>query len=167
MKKIIKEEVLDNNKVIYQTVYNLTRTNTYDRIVLPRIKTKELLKRYKKVKPIVFFDDIYYSLREFSIFELKNVCYLFNIPENKIIKISSKKIETIGEFFCYHSYNVPEMFIPSIEEILSQFPDDLLNEANGFCLSYYPQCIDDFRRQWEMIAAGCHKSKVKALVIKK
>ena len=162
--KIIKEENLDNEKVIIRTLDS--EGFKYQKIILPEISTEELINRYKKIKPIVRIEDLYYYLREFSLDELKNQSYIWNRHDDKREIVDMDKVETIGEFSCYHTYGYKGFFNPSIEEVLSQFPDDLLKDANLFYLYSSPQDVDDLNKQNEIVNAGCHKSKVKALVRK-
>ena len=162
--KIIKEEKLDNEKVIMRTLDSNGFVS--QKIVLPEISPEELINRYKKIKPIVRIEDLYYYLREFSLDELKNRSYIWNKYDDKREIVDMDKVETIGEFSCYHTYGYYIYFKPSIEEVLSQFPDDLLKEANLFYLYSAPQDVDDLNKQNEIINAGCHKSRVKALVRK-
>lgn len=155
----IKIEKLDNEKV---TMWTLLDCNGYEncKIILPSISDEELINRYKKIKPIIMFEDSYYDLREFTPDELRKYSYIYNIETNKKNVIDMSKLTTIGEFPCYHTYyGYHYRFKPSIEEILSQFPDNLLKDADSFYLCSIPQ--DD-----DIVKAGCHKSRVKALARK-
>ena len=165
--RIIKETKLDNKKVSMQTLYDESAQFEYTKIILPKITTKELIERYKKIKPIVQIEDIHYLLREFTTDELKHCSYIWNQDKDKRNIINKNQIETIGEFPCYHTYGYHGFFKPSIEEVLSQFPDELLKEANAFYLYHSPETCEDLNKQWDIINAGCQKSNVKALILKK
>lgn len=166
-KELIKEEKLDNDKVIMQTYHDFAFHRDSYEIVLPKITTEELIERYKKIKPIVKIEDIYYLLKEFATSELNSISYIWNKNDDKREIVDESKIETIGEFSCYHTYGYHGIFKPSIGEVLSQFPDDLLKEANSFYLYQTPEDVNDLNSQKNIVGAGCHKSKVKAIILKK
>ena len=74
--EIIKEEELDNKKVILRTV----KINNIEceEIVLPHLTDLELFERYKRIKPIVVFNSLCYYLRDYSLKELRGQSYLWN-----------------------------------------------------------------------------------------
>lgn len=166
-KKVIKTEILDNPKVVMQTLYDKSYEYEFQKIILPKITKEELISRYKRIKPIVNIDDIYYLLKEFTVEELTNLAYTWRQEKDKREMVDASSIETIGEFPCYHTYGFYGFFKPSIEEVLSQFPDDMLKQANAFYLYHRPETTYDLTKNSDIINAGCHKSTVKALVLKK
>jgi hypothetical protein len=54
-----------------------------------------------------------------------------------------------------HGYGYHCTFEPSLREVLSQIPPDLLKEAKAF-ETIGPQCIGDFYRQHRAVHAGYH-----------
>lgn len=166
-KKTLKNEIkLDNPKVIMQSFNNETK------IILPNINDNELLERYKNIKPIVYnWDDyFFYYLRNFNLNELKELTFLYDINKNISKRVKHNNcvtVDILDEFSCYHKYKSPMFFKPTIAEILSQFPDELLNEANAFYLYEYPKNSFDLNNQFDILNAGCHKSKVRALKVNK
>lgn len=116
------------------------------RLELPKISDEELVKRYEKLKPIIRFQGRVYSLREFSLEELKSYRYPFNYDylndvEARIPESTLKHIEEY-DFVCFHRYN--SMYVvkfPTVSEVLSQIAnfDNLCNAkyfevtlTNGF-----------------------------------
>ena len=170
-KTIISEQrILPNNKSILQTTKEIS-DNGFEyidkKIILPKITDEELLKRYTRIKPIVLYKEMYYYLKKYNIYQIRNYDYLWDLRKNIRKKVDMNNSEVIGEFPCFHTFGYVGMFKPSIAEVLSQFPDELIKEANAFYLSEYPQNINDLNMQSEIISAGCHKSTVKALILKK
>lgn len=163
--KLLFERLLSNYKVKFQTLYNDVIDLKYDNIVLPDITNEELKKRYEKIKPLVNIDNKFYLLRNFSIFELSNESYMWCLDKNIIKCVDQKKIEEVGKFACYHIYGFYGLFNPTVKEILSQMPDDLLQKANAFYLSDCPLTYEDSSSDPHF--AKCRKSYVKALVLKK
>lgn len=160
-KKIIKMdnpkvEMIEAKKVIVET-----------KIVLPEISREELIERYKRIRPIVKNRSFWYGLKDFDIEDLLSVSFLENIDNNRESMISPREMFVIGEFPCYHKIGNNGEFNPTVYEVLSQFPDEYLNEASLFYLRDYPKTLEDFENQNELIKAGCHKSRVRALKLKK
>ena len=170
--RILKEEKkLDNPKVIMQT-FDVNSRYLENKIILPEISDVELLERYKDIRPIVYNweEYLFYYLRNFNLDELRKLSFLADINKNLDVMVKnsdSVKVDVLDEFSCYHTYGIPMFFKPSIAEVLSQFPDELLNEANAFYLYDYPKNATDLDKQFDILAAGCHKSRVKALKIHK
>lgn len=166
--KIIEEEVLENRKVFVQTFAEKFDNDTLitKEILLPMLSDDELLARYKRIKPIVKVEELYYYLKRFNIDRLRNQSYIWNVyAGSKDLRemIDMKDATILGEFSTYHTYGCPGFFKPSIAEVLQQFPDEFLNEANAFYM------LDDINVLADQVAvdAGCHKSKVRALYIKR
>ena len=98
---------------------------------------------------------------------MRNQSYIWNLEKDIRGIVDMTGAETITEFSCYHTYGYPGLFKPSIAEVLQQFPDDALEEANAFYISSYPQTAHDLNLQFEILNAGCHQSTVKALKLRK
>jgi len=166
--KVVDEKVLDNRKVIMQTIEGeyFAGEQTH-KIILPEISDEELLARYIKINPLVKEKALYYYLKKFNLDQMRNQSYLWDIHEDKREQVDMTCAKTIAEFSCYHTYGYYGFFKPSIAEVLQQFPDDVLSEANAFYMFESPETMDDLGKQWDIVNAGCQRSKVKALVLKK
>lgn len=167
MEKVTNEERLDNNKVIIQTLYNERIDFTTQKIILPQISDEELLERYNQIKPVFSEEKLYWYLRRYSLEQIRNQSYLWNAHKDKEEQFDMANAETIAEFSCYHTYGYYGMFKPSIAEVLQQFPDFALKDANAFYMYDSPDDMADLRQQWNIIEAGCQKSKVRALSLRK
>ena len=168
--KILDRKFLENKKAILQTVKEIFDNGlefTYKSIVLPHISDNELLERYIKIKPIASYEETYYYLKKYNVDKMRNQSYIWNLEKDIRGIVDMTGAETITEFPCYHTYRYPGLFKPSIAEVLQQFPDDALEEANAFYISSYPQTAHDLNLQSEILTAGCHQSTVKALKLRK
>jgi len=168
--KILEEKVLDNRKVILQKIKE-TEDNGYEyirnKIILPRITDDELLARYTRIKPIVSYQELYYYLKLYNVDMMRNQSYIWDLKNSISEQIDMTDAKTIAEFSCYHTYGYYGLFKPSIAEVLQQFPDEILEEANAFYMTSEPKNEHDLKSQSEIINAGCHRSTVKALILKK
>ena len=167
--EIINQRILDNRKVILQTIKE-TDVNgyeyTHNKIILPYLTDDELLARYKRIKPIVSIDKLYYYLKKYDINMMRNQAYTWNINEDIRGKVDMTDAKTLDEFSCYHTYDYAGFFKPTMAEVLQQFPDELLNEANAFYMTSAPETVFDLNMQSEIVNARCHQSTIKALKLK-
>ena len=165
--KITQERKLDNTKVTIQKLYDETTNHTFSKIIMPNLTDTEILERYFKLIPIIKIGELYYYLKRFNSQEMRNQSYLLHAKgKDKRSIVDMKDAEFIGDFSCYHTYSSYNLFEPKMAEVLSQFPDELLHKANAFYMSEMPKTIDDLKSQTEIVDAGCHKSRVKALILK-
>ena len=163
--EILDQKVLDNRKVILQRVND--NGFEHSRIILPHLTDDELLVRYKRIKPIVSYQELYYYLKRYNAQMMRNQSYIWNIKKDIREQVDMTDVKTLAEFPCYHTYGYYGFFKPSIAEVLQQFPDDVLEEANAFYMTSTPDKEYDLGLQSEIVNAGCHRSAVKALVLKK
>ena len=167
--KLVNQKVLDNKKVILQTLreeYQNGFKYEYTKIVLPHLTHDELLARYRNIKPIVYYKKLFYYLKKYNEKMLRNESYIYNLEKNIRDRVDIRDYEVLDDFSCYHTYGNINLFKPSIAEVLEQFPDELLDEANAFYMIDYPQTSNDLGNQINTIKAGCHKSQIRALRIK-
>lgn len=156
---------LDNKKVFIKE----EETNGVKRkkIILPQISDEELWERYKKIYPLVEYNDNYYYLKPYTMEMLRHQPFIHNSKNDIREQVDITNAKTLTEFSCYHTYGYYGLFKPTIAEILQQFPDEALIEANAFFMYQIPESIKELNEQQEIINLGCHKSKVKALVLKR
>ena len=133
---------------------------TNDNILIREISNEELLALYKIVKPIVTHDEIKFSLRNYSLEELRKYSYIWHSKEDSREIISSKIIEPIFEFTCFHRYDYYGLFKPTIAEVLSQIPNIKSNKVNAFEIVKLYDTHDSVNK-------GYHKSKVRTYKIHK
>lgn len=163
--EILDQKVLDNRKVILQRINE--SGYEHSKIILPHLTDDELLARYRRIKPIVFYQELYYYLKRYNAKMMRNQSYIWNIERDIRTQADMSDAITLAEFPCYHTYGWYGIFKPSIAEVLQQFPDEVLEEANAFYMTSTPNNEYDLGLQQEIVNAGCHSSTVKALKLKK
>ena len=130
-------------------------------IEIPKLSKDELIQLYKKIKPMVTLYDIKYLLKEFTIDEVINNSYLWDVEKNKRDIVSPYNLKEIDEFACLHRYAYYGFFKPSIAEVLSQLPEQSKMEADVFEIVEEPITRDDIFKYPEVIDKGMQLSKVK------
>lgn len=167
MSKVVSDKIKLTEKVIMEEIYD-EETNSFDKnIVIPKIHITDLLERYKRIKPIVDLEEVYYYLRIFRFYELKYHSFLSNLEEDRADFVDITKFENIGEFDCYHGFGHLMELKVTIEDVLSQIPDELLEYANAFYVYKKPETIKDLSDQVDIVTKGCFKTGVRALTLKK
>lgn len=162
--KILDQKALDNRKVIFQTIQEIgddEYERTYNRIILPYLTDDELLARYRRIKPIVSIEELYYYLKKYNVSQMRKQS-LCNIDKDIRNQVDMTGAKTIAKFPCYYVSD----YRPSIAEVLQQFPDEFLNEANAFYITDSKPKFD-LIIQNRIVCTGCQQAVVKALVLKK
>lgn len=132
------------------------------KLEIPEIDDKRLKELYQLLKPIVTIDEMKYLLREFTLQELRNQSYIWNRHEDKRDAVDSSKLETVDDFLCLHTWGYYGLFKPSIAEVLSQAPENVIEQANIFEIIESPETREDVFKYKEVIDNGFHLSKVRA-----
>ena len=132
------------------------------KLEIPEIDDNRLKELYKLLKPIVTIDEMKYLLREFTLQELRNQSYIWNRAEDKRDVVDPSKLETVDDFLCLHTWGYCGLFKPSIAEVLSQAPENVIEQANTFEIIESPETREDVFKYKEVIDNGFHLSKVRA-----
>ena len=132
------------------------------KLEIPEIDDKRLKELYQLLKPIVTIDEMKYLLREFTLQELRNQSYIWNRHEDKRDVVDPNKLETVDDFLCLHTWGYYGLFKPSIAEVLSQAPENVIEQANTFEIIESPETREDVFKYKEVIDNGFHLSKVRA-----
>lgn len=132
------------------------------KLEIPEIDDKRLKELYQLLKPIVTIDEMKYLLREFTLQELRNQSYIWNRHEDKRDVVDPNKLETVDDFLCLHTWGYYGLFKPSIAEVLSQVPENVIEQANTFEIIESPETREDVFKYKEVIDNGFHLSKVRA-----
>ena len=132
------------------------------KLEIPEIDDKRLKELYQLLKPIVTIDEMKYLLREFTLQELRNQSCIWNRHEDKRDAVDSSKLETVDDFLCLHTWGYYGLFKPSIAEVLSQAPENVIEQANIFEIIESPETREDVFKYKEVIDNGFHLSKVRA-----
>lgn len=160
----ILEENLPNSKAKIKTYLN--GTHKIKKVVLPELSDHMLLERYERIKPIILFNGLYFYIREYMKDDLKNKPYLdkpfYNIRKSAQIKNS----QVLTEFICYHTQGAYGLFKPTIGEILSQIPDEVLYEGNAFFMSKRPEDLPITKLTKQLKQLKCYESQIQVLKLK-
>lgn len=132
------------------------------KLEIPEIDDNRLKELYRLLKPIVTIDEMKYLLREFTLQELRNQSYIWNRAEDKRDVVDPSKLETVDDFLCLHTWGYYGLFKPSIAEVLSQAPENVIEQANTFEIIESPETHEDVFKYKEVIDNGFHLSKVRA-----
>lgn len=132
------------------------------KLEIPEIDDKRLKELYQLLKPIVTIDEMKYLLREFTLQELRNQSYIWNRHEDKRNVVDLSKLETVDDFLCLHTWWYYGFFKPSIAEVLSQAPENVIEQANIFEIIESPETREDVFKYKEVIDNGFHLSKIRA-----
>ena len=132
------------------------------KLEIPEIDDNRLKELYKLLKPIVTIDEMKYLLREFTLQELRNQSYIWNRAEDKRDVVDPSKLETVDDFLCLHTWGYYGLFKPSIAEVLSQAPENVIEQANTFEIIEGPETREDVFKYKKVIDNGFHLSKVRA-----
>ncbi len=132
------------------------------KLEIPEIDDKRLKELYQLLKPIVTIDEMKYLLKEFTLQELRNQSYIWNRHEDKRDVVDLSKLETVDDFLCLHTWGYYGVFKPSIAEVLSQAPENVIEQANIFEIIESPETREDVFKYKEVINNGFHLSKVRS-----
>ena len=132
------------------------------KLEIPEIDDKRLKELYQLLKPIVTIDEMKYLLKEFTLQELRNQSYIWNRHEDKRDVVDLNKLETVDDFLCLHTWGYYGVFKPSIAEVLSQAPENVIEQANIFEIIESPETREDVFKYKEVINNGFHLSKVRS-----
>ena len=124
------------------------------KLEIPKIDDNRLKELYKLLKPIVIIDEMKYLLREFILQELRNQSYIWNRTEDKRDVVDPSKLETVDDFLCLHTWGYYGLFKPSIAEVLSQAPENVIEQANTFEIIESPETREDVFKYKEVIDNG-------------
>ena len=134
---------------------------------IPKLSDKELLELYKRIKPIVSLGEIKYLLRNYSINEIKRNSYIWSINKDVRESIDNNKLEQVDDFYCLHTWAFYGLFKPTIGEVLSQIPSNLIDKTNTFEIVEYPETIKDIHKYNNIYNSGYHLSKVRTYKLHK
>lgn len=117
--------------------------------LIPKLSHEELLKRAERIKPLFSFNGKLYLIEDVDI---SRVSFIWE-PKKKGI---APKMTVLGEILTYHTYGHPMLFKPSIAEVLSQIPEQYLEEVVAFQIVGQPNDADDLNRYTTITNAGYH-----------
>lgn len=115
-------------------------------VSIPAMSNEELAYWYARIKPIVTYLGQLHYLKEFSFRELKEVSFLWNVPEDIRDQVQPNELTAmLGEnFICLHKYGHYGFFKPTIAEVISQIDKRLLPQVKAFEIITWPGQVYDF-----------------------
>ena len=94
---------------------------------IPQITDEELMRRYLKIKPIAEVGNGKYWLKDYSVDEMRNTSYYWNLFSDRREPVGDKLyFHDYHEFECIHSFGSHGIFMPNIAEVLAQIPENVL-----------------------------------------
>lgn len=118
----------------------------------PQISNERLLELYSKIKPIITIREDKYLLDNLSQMDLRTLSYLSLEKENtndvieNCKKVDIETLKEIRDFICLHRYGFSLQFRPSVNEVLSQIPEDLIDDIDAFEIVEKPTLPNDLYR---------------------
>ena len=101
-------------------------------VSVPKISKEELKRRYEKIKPIVLVNGEKFFLDGLQESELSDISFLYLVKRGKLRPVELKELKDSIEIKCIHSYAYANQFIPTVEDVLSQIPAELVGTVKGF-----------------------------------
>ena len=148
-------------------MYSAERMVIPEKIIIPKLTNEELIALYERIRPIVEFNDEKYLLKKFTLDQIINTSYIYNIEDDIRVLVDQEDLETVEEFPCFHTYGYPGFFKPSIGEALSQLPEKSKIESNYFEMIEQPDTVEDLNMYFDVINKGYHVSKIRTYKIHK
>lgn len=148
-------------------MYSEERMVIPEKIIIPKLSNEELIALYERIRPIVEFKDEKYLLRKFTLDQIINTSYIYNIEDDIRVLVDQEDLETVEEFPCFHTYGYPGFFKPSIGEVLSQLPEKSKIESKYFEMIEEPDTVEDLNMYFDVIDKGYHVSKIRTYKIHK
>jgi len=128
---------------------------------IPFMSNSEIITHYKTIKPIKRINGTSYYLRELTDIELTEVSYTWVAKDDTFHEVDYNQLSVIKEIKVLHKYDHFELFKPSVGEVISQIPKELLNIVVAFEIIKYSTPANDFTFYSEEFDAGLHVSIVK------
>lgn len=122
---------------------------TEKKIWVPVITDENLAELAERIKPVVKKGS---ALRYIEDVGLRTVAFTWSPTLTK----KAKGLEPICDITTYHSYGAPNMFKPSIAEVISQIPEKHLTDVVAFQITSSPDTVDDLNREIQALNAGYH-----------
>jgi hypothetical protein len=119
--------------------------NFMNRVYIPNVSKKIIIERAAKIKPVVSFDGVkrYVDSSKF---------FLWDAEENNNEAVYLEKICDITTFHKYWYYG---FFKPTLNGVLAQIPEDML-DVIAFEIVKYPKTAEDLSNNIDALNAGFH-----------
>ena len=136
------------------------------KIAIPKISKEDLAIRYTKIKPMVRINNKLHWLRLYEREELSNMSFYFSRMEDARQPVRESMLVAMPEhdFICLHTYGSPNMFKPSVAEVLSQLTEEQAHLACAFEIIEAPETVMDLNLSYLSRMAlnqGFHISRIR------
>ena len=128
-------------------------------LIIPKISREKLKNLYASIKPIVTYKDSKYELRKFSLEDLKTKSYIWYKEKDLVNEVDLDHLYESDVFICLHKNDLG-IFSPTIAEVLSQVPNNLIERINSFEIVEYPKTTRDIEMYPEANEKGYYLSLV-------
>ena len=98
---------------------------------IPFMSSDEIIENYKTIKPIVVFNNCPFFLLELTTEEIIEYAYIY-LKDFNMQEVDRNTISLLTELNMLHSYTCRGHFQPTIDEVISKIPKDLLNIVVAF-----------------------------------
>ena len=117
-------------------------------VSIPKISDEEMMKRYEQIKPVITVNGKLHYFREFTLYELSGISYLWDRDKNVREEVGEDELEVLEgrDFVCLHGYGHYTLFKPSVGEVLSQIKESDLPFVKAFEIIESPQKASDFHK---------------------
>jgi len=115
-----------------------------EKIEIPFMSDNEIANYYKTIKPIKRFNSIPFYLRELTDKELTEICYTWIEKDSKFTEVDINQLSVLKELNILHKYCIYGIFKPSVGEVISQIPKELLNQVVAFEIIKHSGNVTDF-----------------------
>ncbi|MBR4110344.1 MAG: hypothetical protein IKK43_01465 [Clostridia bacterium] len=131
-------------------------------IKLNMLDEQVIEKWYERIRPIVLFGGKPFFMRQLTPHELSGVSYLWlNDMNDYDTEVNLADYSVLADVKMLHRYGFYGFFKPSVAEIISQIPEELLPEVVAFQIIYSPDTCDDLNLFKKEVDAHYHVSVVR------
>lgn len=116
---------------------------------IPKLDREELVRRADRIKPLMKDGEDLRWIKEPQC--LSSVSYIWDAK----LKDKAKGLQPVTTIKTLHSYGAPSLFKSSVEEVLSQIPEHLVDDIDAFCLRA-PSTSSDLNKFKDELNAGFH-----------
>lgn len=115
------------------------------KVSIPNISDKEMLKRYRNIKPVITKNGKLYHLREYTLDEIKCRSYTWYVDEDMREEVGEDELVALQgkDFVCLHRYGYYGFFKPKIGEVLAQIKEADVPFVRAFEIIKIPKTIEE------------------------
>ena len=128
-------------------------------VQIPVVSSYEIMKRYRRIRPIVKVNGRMYFLRSFSEKEVYSKSFIHDLDKEIREPVRGYPVK-VEDFFCLHEFAFEDGFRPSIYEVLAQIDSGLLNKVGAFEIIESPETVGDIEKDRLSTVAFKHGYRV-------